>query len=391
MSPYFCSIESMRARSFPEFKGAMAHWGAPTVNHVYADDKGNIGWLPRGMTPRRPNWDGLLPVPGDGRYEWSGFWRADDLPGVYNPAQGWFATANQMNLPASYPYRERKLGFEWTNPSRFDRIVEVLGPLKSVTLEDSERLQNDLVSIPARRLTAILGALRTDEPAAQPALKLLRGWDCREAPASAAAALFEVWLSRYLRPAFRAEVLTPAAAGVISTTDLRVMLDALENPESRFGKDPFFRRNALLISTLSAAYGELSRLLGPDPGAWQWGRLHFNRSDHAFSEAVEQGLRTMIDVGPLAKGGSESTPNQSQYRADDFRQTNGPSFRIVVDVGNWDNSRVVNYPGQSGDPANPHYRDLAPLWQEGKYFPLLYTRNAIEKAAELRLRLVPSR
>jgi penicillin G amidase len=391
MSPYFCSVESMRARDFTGFREAMSRWGAPTVNHVYADAKGNIGWLPRGMTPRRESWDGLLPVPGDGRFEWNGFWKSEDLPSVYNPAQGWFATANQMNIPPGYPYRERRLGFEWTNPARFNRISEVLGALKLVSLEDSERLQNDIVSTPARRLIALLGALQTGDSRARAALELLRGWDCRETRGSAAAALYEVWLSRHLRPGFRAAVLPPAAAAAMSATDLSVMLDALEAPAPRFGNDASARRNALLISTLSEAYGEVSRLLGSDPSAWQWGRLHFNRSEHVFSDAVESGLRAMIDVGPLATGGSESTPNQSQYRTEDFRQTNGPSFRIVVDVGNWDNSRAVNFPGQSGDPANPHYRDLAPLWQDGKYFPLLYTRPAIEKAAESRLRLVPAR
>ena len=51
----------------------MLNWGAPTENQVYADTSGNIGWVPGGLTPIRPNWDGLLPVPGDGRYEWAGF------------------------------------------------------------------------------------------------------------------------------------------------------------------------------------------------------------------------------------------------------------------------------------------------------------------------------
>ena len=62
---------------------------------------------------------------------------------------------------------------------------------------------------------------------------------------------------------------------------------------------------------------------------------------------------------------------------------------MVVDVGNWDNSRAVNAPGQSGDPSSPHYRDLVPLWGEGQYFPLAYSRGAVEKAVESRLRLVP--
>ena len=64
---------------------------------------------------------------------------------------------------------------------------------------------------------------------------------------------------------------------------------------------------------------------------------------------------------------------------------------MVIDVGNWDNSRAMNAPGQSGDPASPHYRDLAPLWADGKYFTLSYTRSAVEKVAESRLRLVPAK
>ena len=81
--------------------------------------------------------------------------------------------------------------------------------------------------------------------------------------------------------------------------------------------------------------------------------------------------------------------HQSLYRASDFRQQNGPSFRVIVDVGNWNDSRAVNHPGQSGDPDSPHYRDLAPLWRDGTYFPLLYSRKAGEEAPEKIIRLVP--
>lgn len=96
-----------------------------------------------------------------------------------------------------------------------------------------------------------------------------------------------------------------------------------------------------------------------------------------------------INVGPTAKGGSAYTPNQSTYRANEFRETNGPSFRVIVDVGNWDNSRAVNLPGESGDPDSPHYRDLAQMWLDGESFPLLYTRAAVEQATEKRIHLVP--
>lgn len=394
MSPYFGSIDYIRAKTFADFRRAMLNWGAPTENQVYADVKGNIGWVPGGLAPKRPNWDGLLPVPGDGRYEWAGFWRGDELPSAYNPASGYIATANHMNIPADYPYRERKLGFEWTNDSRYHRVDEVLSGLSKVSLEDSMRLQNDALSIPARRLMALLLPLSSPDAKTQAALDLFKGWDFIERADTPQPALYEVWLARHLGRAFVNAVLPISAAEAISTPDVAVLLDTMENPLPRFGADVALaaqKRNDVLLSSLGGAYAELEKLQGADAKAWQWGRLHHNQLDHPLSAIVDDAMRARINVARMPKSGGPYTPNQSTYRTSDFRHTNGPSFRVVVDVGNWDNSRAVNHPGQSGDPDDPHYRDLVPSWLAGEYFPLLYSRKAIEAAAEYRIILVPAR
>ena len=166
----------------------MSRWGAPSENQVYADTSGNIGWIPAGTTPIRDNWDGLMPVPGDGRYEWKGFRANEELPRSYNPQQGWFATANQMNLPAGYP-AEHKIGFEWTHPSRFLRLQEVLSRNDKLTLADAMALQNDDSSIVDRRLVALLRPLQAADPEVARALQLVRDWDGRVAEDSAAAAV----------------------------------------------------------------------------------------------------------------------------------------------------------------------------------------------------------
>ncbi|MGH8781668.1 penicillin acylase family protein [Paraburkholderia sp.] len=392
MSPYFDSIRYMRAKNFAEFKRDLSTWGAPTVNQVYADTHGDIGWVPSGLAPKRPNWDGLMPVPGDGRYEWAGFWPRDEMPSVYNPGNGYFTTSNEMNLPADYPYRERKLGFEWTNGSRHQRIDEVLTSLPKVSIEDSERLQNDIVSIPARRLVALLAPLSSDDPDTGAALAMLKGWDAQMRADSAQAALEEVWLSHHLGRAFKATVLPKAAADAFGAPDTAVMLDSLEHPGARFGDNApaaQAKRDAVLLASLHDAYREMVQLQGADSSAWQWGKLQTNLNAHPFADLVDADMRAKLNVGPIGKGGSAYTPNQSSYRANDFRQTNGPSFRVIVDVGNWDNSRAVNLPGESGDPDNPHYRDLTQMWLNGEYFPLLYTRAAVEKATEKRIHLVP--
>src|SRR6266567_4142893 len=56
------------------------------------------GWHAASRVPVRPNWNGLLPVPGDGRFEWAGYADPEATPSESNPARGWLATANQFNV-----------------------------------------------------------------------------------------------------------------------------------------------------------------------------------------------------------------------------------------------------------------------------------------------------
>ncbi|MDB5959716.1 MAG: penicillin amidase family protein [Massilia sp.] len=389
MAPYFGSIDYMLAKNFTQFKQAMLNWGAPTENQVYADTAGNIGWVAGGLTPIRPNWDGLMPVPGDGRYEWAGFLSGDKLPSSFNPKQGWFASANEMNLPAGYPYEKYKIGFEWPNDARKVRIGEVLDNKAKVSIEDSMQLQNDLVSIPARRMLALLNPLKATEPKAHAALDLLRGWNTVENAQSAQAALFEVWWSRHLNREYARAVLNPKDVAAVTAVDTTAMMAALEKPAGRFGRQGKLKRDQLLLSSLALAWIDMERLAGPDPKAWQWGKLHYSYYAHPMSTMGDGSLRGKLNVGPFPAQGGANTVSQSSYRPADFLKVNGPSFRVVVDVGNWDNSRAMNTPGQSGDPDNPHYRDLAASWGNGTYFPLLYSRKAVEGATERIIRLQP--
>ena len=141
---------------------------------VWADRDGHIGWQAVGLAPRRGNWDGLLPVPGDGRYEWDGFLPILDLPHLVDPPRGWFATANQDNLPPGYPFA---VGFQWTDPFRFARIEEVLGSARRFTLMDLMQLQHDELSLPARSLVPLLRGLKPARIDETRAIERLLAWD----------------------------------------------------------------------------------------------------------------------------------------------------------------------------------------------------------------------
>ncbi len=388
-SPYFAAARYQTASDWTAFKNALAHWGAAAMNFVYADVDGNIGWIPAGRIPRRPNWDGLTPVPGDGRYEWGAFLAQDELPSRYNPERGWVATANEMNLPPDFPAETLNIGFEWADPARIERIAEALSATKSMSVAESAALQTDVVSNTARRAVALLTGLTSSDPEVEEALRLLRAWDGHEGVDSAAAAIAEVWLSKHLGPQVAARVTNSAAAEVIGFGSPYAVTTYLQSPGAALGDDPGSARDALLLASLRSALDELVERLGPDPAAWRWGKLHQAFFAPTAAAMADPTLRGRMSHGPTPIPGSAYTVRAATYRMEDFAVTNGASFRMVLDVGDWDASLAINTPGQSGDPASPHYGDLFPLWAEGRYVPLLWTREAVERAADLAIQLTP--
>lgn len=387
MAPYLAGIAVMRAQNWQQFVAAMRRWGAPPENLIYADVDGNIGWKPGGRAPGRPNWDGLLPVPGDGRYEWSGYLDPAELPVESNPARGYIATANQFNLPAGYAH---ELGFEWSSAARFSRINQVLAASQDVSVDQMVRLQGDYVTLPARRLQRLLASLSSTDRQVQQALELLRSWDGVLQADSPAAALFEIWYRQHLGHALvRLLVGDEAERRALGGLDSELRVALLESPDSRLGADPPAIRDRVLLESLTDAVAATERLLGADWRAWRWGRLHQAHLRHPLSPLLDDAGRRTYDVGPVPRGGSEDTVCKTTWSGSDFRQLSGASFRVVIDVGQWDHSVAMNTPGQSGDPRSHHYRDLFGLWAEDKAFPLLYGPAAISVATEQRIMLEP--
>lgn len=391
MAPYLGSISYMRASNWKEFSNAMSRWGSPSENQVYADTQGNIGWKPGGLTPVRNNWDGLLPVPGDGRYEWDGFLDAEKLPSEYNPSRGYIATANEMNLPKQYPSQMYKLGFEWATPFRSQRIHEVLEKDKKVSIQDSLRLQSDFQSEPAKRVLPLLKHLKPSDEKQKQALALLKKWDGNLSADSAAGALFEVWYQQHVRQAMVEKLVPEKAKSLVGDGDPVVILELVEKPDQRLGSDPEQVRDELLLRTLTEAVQHVEKLLGPDMEKWKWGELHHTKLTHPLSAFVDEKTKEKIDTPRLPKGGADDTVGDASYGDKDFRQVSGSSYRMVLDVGNWDQSVAVNSPGQSGDYRDSHYQDLYEMWAKGEAFPLLYSREKIEQATEKRLELRPQK
>jgi penicillin amidase len=381
-APYMASLKSMRATTWDGFKAAVETWGAPSVNLVYADVAGGYGWQAAGYVPRRSGWRGLVPVAGDGRFEWDGFLTAGALPRLDAPAQGFVHSANEMNLPVA-AQSGPAIGHEWFEDQRAARIAAALGARQDHDLAASTALQTDTGSPFATRLIALL-------PQDAPGHDLLALWDERSEVGSAPALLYEVWLSSHLRPALLARVapdpdlrrfLVPGNVPVVTA----LLEGAYPSLTARAGLDAPGARDALLRDTLAAALADVTARFGADPVAWRWGDLHHGWFDHALTP-----LGASFDLGPWPKGGGNTSIMLAHHEASDYRVRIGASVRMVIDVGNWDASLWINAPGQSGMQDSPHLADLAPLWAAGDYVPLAYSGAAVAAVTVETITLLPA-
>ena len=135
---------------------------------------------------------------------------------------------------------------------------------------------------------------------------------------------------------------------------------------------------------------DLKKQMGDDMTRWKWGDIH--TADFVHPVATTDALKALFRIEPVRRGGDAYTVMAaSSPSAAGSRQVSGASFMFVFDVGHWDASQGLSVPGNSAQPVSPHYADLVPYWGEGKYFPLSFSREAVEANAKDRLILQPLR
>jgi penicillin amidase len=395
-APYLASLRMDQSKTWEAFVEACSYSRIPAENMIWADRSGNIGYQAVGIAPNRPNWSGLVPVPGDGRYEWNGFLPIKQLPHVKNPEKGFYNTSNEYQIPRGWPYRQA-IHYTWADPYRAQSVAEVLGSGHKFSVADMVALQNNDVSIPARNLVPLLKDLPIADPAVAKAQSLLLQWDRVLDKDSIGGGIYEMF-QRHLIDDVR-DVVVPQDArggtrenggnivGFVGMPSMTRIIAWMQAPDGRFGADPIEGRNALLVKSLTEAVADLTKRLGPDWQKWSLGSYHYAKILSPFSTALRPDLAAQYDVGHLPRGGDSYTVTATGG-ADN--QAAGGSFKIVMDTENWDNSVGLNNPGQSGDINSPHYRDLYELWARGKYFPIFYSPDKVKSITESSLTLLPA-
>lgn len=391
-----CLRPMLSARSCAEFDAQMKDWVDPVNNLLYADVSGNIGYRTRGHVPVRSSRNGWLPVPGwSGEYEWQGNIPFAELPHVMNPATGYVVTANNRVVGEEYPYY---LGHFFAPEHRARRITDRLLARTHHTVESMAAIHADVLSLPARQLSALLGSVAPHTAAAEQARALLLAWNGQmkaDQPAPAIyATLREELLGLVLGPVLgplKDEVFRKVGRGgpaLAAQVRGRIFGYATEDDRTLLPDDATWP--ALIAEALERAVVTLQSRLGDDMGAWQWGRLHQLRPAHLLSAAYPE-AGALLAPGPSPMDGDGDTVQAASYTAATGFTVAGTSVaRYVFDLADWDHSAWVVPHGASGHPGSAHWTDQHQEWLGHRLVSMLYSWDRIGAEAEAVQQLRPA-
>ena len=370
-SPYLASLRMNQSKSWEEFRDACNYSNIPGENMIWADREGNIGWQAVGIAPIRNTHSGLVPVMGDGRYEWVDYLPIIEKPNIFNPKEDFFATANQNVTPISYD-KWNAIGFSWSDPYRGDRVDDILSSKKKLSMQDMIDLQVDYFSYPSLYLIDLLNEVIDNENNFLSQyiryIDLLNDWDNKLLKNSVEAMIYVSW-ERTIIKLFHEEFV-PEEVNELLSVQLYTIIDQISKMEVN-------QKKSFLIETFIVSINNLKNKFGENIENWTYGQDEYKhiKVKHPLEDIVNDSIYKILSFKSYPRGGNGYTPNST---SSNLSQSSGASFRVIIDTKDWDNSLATNSPGQSGNPTSPFYRNLYEDWANDKYFNLFYSKEKIK-------------
>nr|WP_282447050.1 penicillin acylase family protein [Pseudoalteromonas sp. 2CM41L] len=352
------------SRNWQEFRSALAMLKAPSLNFVYADNEGNIGFQASGAIPIRGNGDGTSPQLGSrSENHWQGYLEFDLLPSQYNPEQGFIVSANDK------PESEiaDKMSHEWASDYRKNRISEILTQHvennRKMSFRDMQQMQRDVIDKSVFPLLDLMRKVEVKEPAQQKAIDILKQWQGEFSKDSVGATIYKAWFEQ-----LKSNVLT---ANLLQTSDqvreqgaLTRLISVVTAEQLVKFMTQYSDCNNSTVPCLLHFQNSLSQSLrmlrklssSDDMNEWEWGSLHRSRYDHITFSDVKL-LEELMSRERWAEG-SENSINVSNSRLDrteGFFKDYGAGFRQIMSPGSNQKHDFGIVSGQSGNVFSPLY------------------------------------
>mgnify|MGYP006421048127 FL=1 len=362
-SPYLASLRMDQAKNWEEFRDACTYFNIPGENMVWADKYGDIGWQAVGIAPIRKNHSGLVPVNGNGKFDWEGYLPIIEKPNSFNPENGYLSTANQNVTPESYN-RWDAVGYDWSDPYRGNRIKSVIESKEKFNMEEMIDLQVDYYSMPSEEIIKLASGNISNYI---DYFEKLEKWNNVLDKNSIEAGIYVEWQSQI----YFEFINTYVPNSVKKYLDIQIfrIIETISNMNES-------NRAKFLNKTFNASIDNLKDRYGEDSKNWVYGQDEYKHVKiyHPLENVVNDSIKGLVELKTYPRGGDGFTPGST---SSNLNQRSGGSFRVVINTKDWDKSFATNSPGQSGDPNSKFYKNLYEDWANDKFFPLLFSKSKV--------------
>ncbi len=385
--------EAMAAKSAKEFRDAIQGMRHFVLNYVFADTKGDFGWVVIGGLPIRGPGQGAVPhLVESSQDNWLGWIPDNQMPQALNPVRGWLGTCNHMTVTKDYPYYySNRLAPSW----RYRRLIQLMSSKGKKDARDHWRYQRDVKNLHAKLIAPILAKALEKNLQTKPLAELLAGWDYMDDKNAAAPLVFQAVYRQFALEVFTDELgedLARYMLGIYYFWKERLAknvvagdwawFDDVNTGDKKETRDDIIRRAGLKVLT------ELGDTLGKDPSTWRWGELH---TLNLVSPIARTGpLAGWLGAWARPESGSESTLLRGIY---DFNKPYEvivfDSLRMVVDLADDEKVMAVIPGGATARLFNPHTTDQVNAYMSGRPVYWWFSDKAIKKHTVSVLTLTP--
>lgn len=354
--------ELNRAKNYDDYRAALLHYVAPAQNFIFASKENDIAITPNGYFPLKWKGQGKFLLDGSkSANEWQGRIPAEHNPTVKNPPRGFVSSANQFSTDSIYPYY---LHWEFTGYERGARINRQLATMDKASVKDFQQLQNDNFSIHAENIkdvlaeNVIISSLNERE---KKALALFKSWSFKYDAEEIAPSIFEWWHKNLAIGIWSDEFIDPKFPMVMPSRDRTVSLllsdenakwyDDIKTTSIESKKDIITKTFKETIDSLYKSYGEIS-------SKWEWGHVKGTNIPH-LAKISGFGTKTLFT------GGSKTAVNA-------ISQTTGPSWKMIISLGDKVEAYGLFPGGESGNPGSFYYDNMVEKWAGGKLNSLYF-------------------
>lgn len=362
-----------RAKNYDDYRNALPYFTAPAQNFIFASADNDIAITPNGKFPLKWKNQGKFILDGtDPSNDWQGWIPASQNPTVKNPPRNFVSSANQSSTDPTYPYY---INWEFSPYERGKRINDKLAAMKNITADSMRNLQMDSYSIIAENSMPYIlplvnsGALNATQ---KESYNLITKWNKYFDAKSVAASIFDLWTKRLSTEIWEDDFGGKDVPMRYPSRDRTIEL-IQKDPSSKWFDNVKTSKKETLADLVNSSFkyacDSLERKYGPIGEEWQWGNFKNSNVPHLAKIPGFGSKKLLI-------GGSKSTVNA-------LSESNGPSWRMVIELGKTPKGHGVYPGGQSGNPGSPFYDNMIDTWAEGKLYDLFFMQSPDDKGGKI--------